>query len=80
MKAYLHLVDKQGRTPLHVACQSDLPKVSIVKFLVNKGTNVLTKDKSRKAPLQIAKSELINPKFEPYKVELITFLQAATKR
>jgi hypothetical protein len=48
--------------------------VSIVKFLVNHGANVLAKDKSRKSPLQIAKSKLID------EVELITFLKAATKR
>jgi ankyrin repeat protein len=80
MKADLHSVDNEGRTPLHVHCQSRWPEVSIAKFLVNQGASVLAKDKSRKAPLQIAKSELINPEYEPAKVELITFLQAATKR
>jgi ankyrin repeat protein len=69
LKADLHLLNKEGRTPLHVCG----PKVSIVKFLVNKGTKVLTKDKSMKF-LQIAKRKLID------EVELITFLKAATKQ
>jgi ankyrin repeat protein len=71
MKANLHLVDKEGRTPLHVHCQSSGAKVPIVKFLVNKGANVLAKDKSGKTPLQITKT---------YETELIGFLKAATKR
>jgi ankyrin repeat protein len=80
MKANHHLVDKEGRTPLHVHCQSTWTEVSIVKFLVNHGANVLAKDKSRKSPLQIAKSKLEDPELEPHIVELITFLKAATKR
>jgi ankyrin repeat protein len=71
MKANLHLIDKQGRTPLHVHCQSSGAKVQIAKFLVNKGANVLAKDKSGKTPLQITKT---------YKTEMIGFLTAATKR
>jgi ankyrin repeat protein len=80
MKANLHLVDKEGRTPLHVACQLYFPKVSISKFLVNKGANVLAKDKSGKSPLQIAKSKLKDPIWKTENIELIIFLKAATKR
>jgi ankyrin repeat protein len=66
MKADLHLVDKKGRTPLHVQT-----KVSILKYLVSQGANVLTKDRCGKSPLQNAPA---------YKTELIAFLKAATKR
>jgi ankyrin repeat protein len=80
MKANLHLVDKEGRTPLHVAWQLNFPQLSISKLLVNKGANVLAKDKSGVSPLQIAKSKLEDPGFYTEKIELITFLKAATKR
>jgi ankyrin repeat protein len=80
MKANLHLVDKEGRTPLHVHCQSSGAKVPIAKFLVNKGANVLVKDNIGKSPLQIAKSKFGDTYFKTEIKELITFLQAATKR
>jgi hypothetical protein len=92
MKANLHSIDKEGRTALHVHCQSRWinvsdfsisygPEVPILKFLVNKGANVLAKDNSGKSPLQIAKSELEDPDFRSERKKmLITFLQAATKR
>ncbi len=79
-KANLHLVDKQGKTPLHVACQWKFPQVSISKFLVNQGANALAKDKSGMSLLQIAKTKLKDIRFKTQKVELITFLKAATKR
>jgi ankyrin repeat protein len=75
MKANLHSVDKKGRTPLHVACQSDLPRVIIIKFLVNQGANVLEKDNSGKFPLQIPTTE-----YNSFKAKLIAFLKAITKR
>jgi ankyrin repeat protein len=70
VKASFYLFDKEGRTPLPVLCLSRWPEVSIVKFLVNKGANVLAKDKSGKCPLQIAYHHR----------ETIHFLKAATKR
>jgi ankyrin repeat protein len=71
MKADLHSVDKEGKTPIHIACQSYFSTVPIPKFLVNKGANVLAKDKCGKTPLQ--------NQYRNY-TELIAFLKAATKR
>jgi ankyrin repeat protein len=69
-KANLHLVDKKGRTPLHVACESN--NLSIAKFLVRKGADVLAKDTDGKIPLQLAKDR--------GNKQLIPFLKTATKR
>jgi ankyrin repeat protein len=72
MEADVNSVDKEGRTPLHVVCQSKWSSsLPITQFLVKSRANVLAKDKSGKIPLQIAKSD--------YK-DFIFFLTAATKR
>jgi ankyrin repeat protein len=74
MKANLHSVDKEGRTPLHVYCETCEPELLIPKLLIREGANVLAKDKSGKNTLQVAKS-LWRPDYY-----LIQFLKVAVKR
>jgi ankyrin repeat protein len=70
MKADCNIVNKQRRTPLHIACKVQCYQIS--KFLVNRGTNVLAKDKyGNKIPLQWAKR---------LDTKLVTFMKATTKR
>jgi ankyrin repeat protein len=72
MKASLHSVDKEEKTPLHIASKSSRSKASTLKFLVNQGANVLAKDETGKIPLQLAKFNV--------EKKLIPFLKAATNR
>jgi ankyrin repeat protein len=87
MKANLNVEDQKGRTPLHVLPRSYVPKTQITTFLVNKGANVMAKDKSGESPLQFAISELRIKRYlvfykeiEIYKGKQVTILEAATKR
>jgi ankyrin repeat protein len=74
MKANINSVDNEGRTPLHAACQYKFPNLSIPKFLVSQGADVLAKDNCGKTPLQVAKCQVYLPN------DLINMLKAATKR
>ncbi len=55
VKANIHAVDVEGRTPLHLACLTQSHK--LLQFFVNQGADVLAKDKSGKIPLQVATSQ-----------------------
>jgi ankyrin repeat protein len=62
--ADIHGVDSEGRTAVHlVATNVGAPKM--IPFLVDNGASVETKNKSGKTPLDLATSEVEDPRDVP---------------
>lgn len=47
-------VDKDGKTPLHLAIQAEKPNVELIKLLINYGSDTSFKDKNGNTPLHAA--------------------------
>lgn len=52
--AKIHISDKQGQTPLHLACADDFQRPDLVRYLLAHGANPSTTTRAKETPLLMA--------------------------